>query len=61
MPLLSEVLKGADEHDLTRLDEYRAIGGYEALGKARAMTSHQLIEEMSKAKLRGRGGAGTIR
>jgi len=58
VPLLSELLKGTGEHDLTRLDEYRAIGGYEALAKARAMTSDQLIEEMSKANLRGRGGAG---
>ena len=29
------LLKGADEHDLTRLDEYRAIGGYASLEKAR--------------------------
>ena len=33
---LAIVLKGADERDLTKLDEYRAIGGYEALAKARA-------------------------
>ena len=32
-----DLLAGADEHDLTQLDEYRAIGGYEALAKARAM------------------------
>ena len=29
------LLKGADERDLTRLDEYRAIGGYASLEKAR--------------------------
>src|SRR5581483_6286155 len=40
------------------LDEYRAIGGYRALEQARAMTPDALIEEMGKANLRGRGGAG---
>jgi NADH-quinone oxidoreductase subunit F len=56
--LLEALLKDADTRDLTRLDEYRAIGGYEALAKARAMTPERLIEEMSNANLRGRGGAG---
>jgi len=54
----SLVLGGADERDLTRLGEYRAIGGYSALEKARGMTREQVIEEMSTATLRGRGGAG---
>jgi NADH-quinone oxidoreductase subunit F len=52
------VLTGADERDLTQLEEYRAIGGYGALDKARAMTPAALIEEISEASLRGRGGAG---
>jgi NADH-quinone oxidoreductase subunit F len=52
------VLTGADERDLTQLDEYRAIGGYGALEKARAMTPGALIEEITEASLRGRGGAG---
>jgi NADH-quinone oxidoreductase subunit F len=52
------VLEGADQHDLTRLDEYRALGGYEALAKARAMTPAKVVDEISKATLRGRGGAG---
>jgi formate dehydrogenase iron-sulfur subunit len=56
--LLKALLKDADKRDLTKLDEYRAVGGYEALAKARAMTPERLIEEMSKANLRGRGGAG---
>jgi NADH-quinone oxidoreductase subunit F len=56
--LLSALLKDADKRDLTKLDEYRAIGGYKALEKARKMTSDALIEEMGKANLRGRGGAG---
>ena len=58
MGLLSSLLEGADERDLTKLDEYRAIGGYKPLAKARKLTPEALIEEMSKANLRGRGGAG---
>jgi NADH-quinone oxidoreductase subunit F len=52
------VLTGADERDLTQLDEYRAIGGYDALEKARSMKPEALIEEITNASLRGRGGAG---
>jgi NADH-quinone oxidoreductase subunit F len=52
------LLAGASERDLTKLDEYRAVGGYVSLEKARAMTPDQLIEEMQTANLRGRGGAG---
>ncbi len=52
------VLTGADERDLTRLDEYRAVGGYSALERARGMTPADLIEQISDASLRGRGGAG---
>jgi NADH-quinone oxidoreductase subunit F len=52
------VLTGADERDLTRLDEYRAIGGYRQLARARKMDPTAVIEEISKASLRGRGGAG---
>jgi NADH-quinone oxidoreductase subunit F len=52
------LLAGADERDLTKLAEYRAVGGYAALEQARAMTSDALIEELQTANLRGRGGAG---
>ena len=52
------VLQGADERDLTKLAEYQAVGGYDALAKARGMTREQVIEEISAATLRGRGGAG---
>jgi NADH-quinone oxidoreductase subunit F len=52
------LLAGANEHDLTQLDEYRAIGGYGGVEKARAMTSDELIAELERAILRGRGGAG---
>ncbi|HEY7420795.1 MAG TPA: NADH-quinone oxidoreductase subunit F, partial [Gaiellaceae bacterium] len=51
------VLAGADERDLTKLAEYEAVGGYQALAKARAMEPAAVIEELKAAKLRGRGGA----
>jgi NADH-quinone oxidoreductase subunit F len=51
------LLKGADERDLTRLDEYRAIGGYASLDKARALEPQAVVEEVLASNLRGRGGA----
>ena len=51
------VLAGADGHDLTRLAEYEAIGGYQALAKARAMAPQAVTEELIASELRGRGGA----
>jgi len=52
------VLGGADEHNLARLAEYKAIGGYKTLAKARGMDRQAVIDEISAAMLRGRGGAG---
>ncbi len=40
------------------IDEYIAIGGYQALGKALKMKPEAIIEEIKKSGLRGRGGAG---
>src|SRR5438874_9507569 len=51
------VLGGAGERDLTKLDEYGAVGGYQALAKARAMEPQAVIDELSASELRGRGGA----
>jgi NADH-quinone oxidoreductase subunit F len=51
------VLAGADERDLTKLAEYEAIGGYQALAKARGMEAQAVIDEVTAAELRGRGGA----
>lgn len=42
----------------TDIDEYIANGGYEALKKALTMTPDEIITEMEKSGLRGRGGAG---
>jgi NADH-quinone oxidoreductase subunit F len=52
------ILTGVETRDLTKLDEYRAIGGYSTLEKARGMEPQQIIDAVSDANLRGRGGAG---
>jgi len=57
MAELALVLAGADERDLTKLSEYRAVDGYRALDKARGMDSEAVIEELLASNLRGRGGA----
>ena len=45
--------------DPRSIDDYIALGGYSALAKALSqMTSEQVLEEVDKAKLRGRGGGG---
>ena len=51
------VLAGADDRDLTKLSEYRAIGGYRALGRARSIPPAAVVEELKASELRGRGGA----
>ena len=51
------VLAGTDEHDLTKLAEYQAVGGYEALAKARAMTpqrGHRRAARLGAARPRRR-------
>lgn len=45
--------------DPEKIEEYIAMGGYEALAKVlTTMTPEQVIEEVKKSGLRGRGGAG---
>jgi NADH-quinone oxidoreductase subunit F len=45
--------------DPTRIDDYLALGGYSALSKALfEMTPDQVLDEIKKANLRGRGGGG---
>jgi NADH-quinone oxidoreductase subunit F len=44
--------------DPTSIDDYLAIGGYTALAKALKMSPEQIIDEVKKSGLRGRGGAG---
>jgi len=53
------VLAGAEEgRDLTRIGEYRAIGGYAMLERARGLEPQQVLDELLAAEIRGRGGAG---
>ncbi len=42
----------------TDIDTYLKDGGYQALGKALKMTQDNIINEVKKSALRGRGGAG---
>jgi NADH-quinone oxidoreductase subunit F len=51
-------LAGTEDHDLRRLSEYREVGGYDALETARARTPQEVLDEITGATLRGRGGAG---
>ncbi len=45
--------------DPKNIDDYLAIGGYSALAQALSgMTSDQVLQEVKKANLRGRGGGG---
>jgi NADP-reducing hydrogenase subunit HndC len=45
--------------DPTSIDDYLALGGYSALAKALfQMPPEQVVEEVKKSNLRGRGGAG---
>jgi NADH-quinone oxidoreductase subunit F len=44
--------------DPTVIDDYLAIGGYIALAKALKMKPEEIIDEVKRSGLRGRGGAG---
>ena len=48
----------AENHDLTRLEEYEAVGGYASLRKAVGMERQAVLDELLAADVRGRGGAG---
>lgn len=53
------VLKNCGLIDPENIDEYIATGGYKALAKAISkMTPDEVLEEVKKSGLRGRGGAG---
>ncbi len=52
------VLRNCGIIDPRSIEEYIAVGGYQALGKALTeMTPMQVVEEVKKSGLRGRGGA----
>jgi NADH-quinone oxidoreductase subunit F len=63
MPFLTKqtkiALKNCGVIDPENLDEYIAVDGYEALGKAvSSLTPKDVIDTMKKSGLRGRGGGG---
>jgi NADH-quinone oxidoreductase subunit F len=53
------LLKDVQDRNLMTVEEYRQTGGYEALKKVLLeMKPDQVIDEIKKSGLRGRGGAG---
>lgn len=52
------VLRNYGKVDPLNIDTYIAQGGYKGLEKARSMGTADLIADVKKANLRGRGGAG---
>lgn len=54
----SFLLKYIHQPDHRELDAYVGRGGYEGLRRALGMAPAQVIEEVEKSALRGRGGAG---
>jgi NADH-quinone oxidoreductase subunit F len=52
------ILRNCGHINPEKIEHYIARGGYRALRKAFLMTSEQVIEEVKKSGLRGRGGAG---
>ena len=51
-------LRNCGNIDPENIDHYIANGGYQGLAKALAMTPQEVIDEVKKSGLRGRGGAG---
>lgn len=55
---LKLVLRNAGLINPEDIEEYIAVGGYSSLYKALKMKPQEVIEEVKKSRLRGRGGAG---
>jgi len=51
------IFGGVEGHDLTKLVDYEAVGGYRSLAAARERPPAGLIDELIASELRGRGGA----
>jgi NADH:ubiquinone oxidoreductase subunit F (NADH-binding)/(2Fe-2S) ferredoxin len=52
------ILRNAGRIDPENISEYIALNGYEALVKALTMKPKEIIDEVTKSGLRGRGGGG---
>jgi NADH-quinone oxidoreductase subunit F len=57
-PQVRIILRNCGMIDPERIDHYIACGGYSGLANALKMTPQQVIDEVKKSGLRGRGGAG---
>ncbi|MBN2640824.1 MAG: 4Fe-4S binding protein [Victivallales bacterium] len=55
---LLKVTRLAGKIDPISIDEYMANGGYAALRKAQGMTPEEVVDEVKRSGLRGRGGGG---
>ena len=58
MPQETRILLPKDLKPINSLQEYQAQGGLKGLTKARSLAPLEVIDELKKAGLRGRGGAG---
>ncbi len=56
----TRLIFGSNSHiDPANIEDYLALGGYASLAKAlHGMTPQQVVDEIKKSKLRGRGGGG---
>jgi len=52
------LLKNIESPGSAEIDEYLRLGGYRSISKAFEMKPEEIIEEVKKSGLRGRGGAG---
>ncbi|HEX3012017.1 MAG TPA: hypothetical protein VHQ70_08280 [Syntrophomonadaceae bacterium] len=52
------VLRNYGRIDPLKIEDYLALGGYKSLEKARGMKPADVITEVKRSNLRGRGGAG---
>ena len=57
-PQVRIALRNCGNIDPADIEQYMAAGGYEGLRKALAMSREQVLDEVKRSGLRGRGGAG---
>lgn len=57
-PQVRVALRNCGNIDPAEIDHYVAAGGYSGLARALKMTQQEVIEEIKRSGLRGRGGAG---
>jgi NADH:ubiquinone oxidoreductase subunit F (NADH-binding)/Pyruvate/2-oxoacid:ferredoxin oxidoreductase delta subunit len=58
MPQRRTVLRNCGFINPEKIEEYLDVGGYEGIRKALKMTQQEVIDEVKRSGLRGRGGAG---